>query len=674
MITNEQRHQAERTIMCFRRTPTPYAICREIFEKSRCDLLLFEAADTLKRSIIVEWNSLADEDRLLLRQYLLQHCLTHEMPSFVRAKILQVVAIMIKRASIRDSGAECVQILEEMYQMIRLGDASQKFTASRIVYTIMQEFVTTVKSDDTGLTFEEHFKAMKLFEQTDLKKIFVVIFESCQSLLATLDPASNPDQVPLLLEYVSISEMILLWGYVSPLLPKRLINALEINKIDQSPSLRLAVQWEPIMTNPNLVENFFNLYWKVRDIAELQPKALTCLVQLSTINGPVIDGPSVRIKYVTNYMQHFLQLIGSRPVAANEAYGFAIIFRKILLYTTDSCLQVLPEDIRRLMLQEMFVVTCNFMELVATEDQELLEDSTYSPALNTILEAWLLIMQARRCFSSESIQQYAVQLFNKYLQYHLSWAARNGGGNPAEIDLQTDRSKEDRETNSDDDQLSDFERYEEQLIIIGLFGREALGQTLPTLCQLLEERTSVLRDQLLRIYQSGKVDANDSAVLEVIYDDILWIVMVAAHVLAIKTAGEEPLIPLEIRKFSTEQKASGHTDETTTLKLLASPSMTISEIPRAETNADYVVRFVAAVFRLCDIETKALELNMMSVLSPEISKCIMTFLLMWSESYLLATNVYDNVSTTFYLRSPMKINVKIHSAQRIITNGVWLCY
>lgn len=309
LISQEQRHTAETIIMHFRKTPSPYAMCREIFENSTCDLLIFEAADTLKRSVVAEWNVLEDENKLLLRQYLLNYSINRDIPTFIRAKILQVVAIMIKRSSMIDAGTERTQILEEMAQMIKFGDLRQKYVACRIIYVIMQEFLTTIKSDDTGLTFEEHFKAKKLFELSDLKKIFIMIFEAAEHLLTILD-LTNTEHAHLLLEYITITELILLWGFVSPLLPKRLINALEMsNKIDQSPSLRLSAQWEAIMLNPKLTEIYFSIYWKVRDIPELHTKALTCLVQLSTLNGPILEGPNNRLKYISTFLTHFLHLV-----------------------------------------------------------------------------------------------------------------------------------------------------------------------------------------------------------------------------------------------------------------------------------------------------------------------------------------------------------------------------
>lgn len=266
-------------------------------------------------------------------------------------------------------------------------------------------------------------------------------------------------------------------------------------------------------------------------------------------------------------------------------------------------------------------------------------------ALDSILEAWLLVHETRISFNLETIKSYSLEMFNKYLQCHLSWAAINGGGIRTDPNAAQKNSFDDDTHDTGDDEPSDYERFEEQLIIIGKFGREKLIDTLPTLSKLLEERTQLLREQLFRIFNSNNVTKEDLKILEVIYDDILWILMVGANVIAMRFVGEGALIPSEVRKVSREQKAAGCTDLTATLKLLASPGQNVSEIPNAEQSADLVIRFIAAVFRLCDVENKAIELKMNAVLSPELSKNIAWFLLMWSESYLLfSSKTHDEVS------------------------------
>lgn len=287
----------------------PYSLCQQILEKSTVDMLLFEAADVIKRAVIVEWEDLQEQNILTLRQYLLNYVLRRQMQPYVREKILQTIAIMIKRISTTDAGRETRTILSQMEEMMLNGDMAQRFLVCRIVSAIMQEYVITIKSDDPGLTFSEHFKAKKQFELMHLRNIFEMVLNAIEQISKELD-LKDSMHANLLLEFLNIEEQILLWGYVSPLLPKRLIGLFEtINKTDQSPSLRLNIQWERVLLNPRVIDLFFGIYWTVRDIPELQPKGLTCIVQLSTLNGTIFSNPQAKIEYIINYLTKYLHLL-----------------------------------------------------------------------------------------------------------------------------------------------------------------------------------------------------------------------------------------------------------------------------------------------------------------------------------------------------------------------------
>ncbi len=68
--------------------------------------------------------------------------------------------------------------------------------------------------------------------------------------------------------------------------------------------------------------------------------------------------------------------------------------------------------------------------------------------------------------------------------------------------------------------------------------------------------------------------------------------------------GETALIPSEIMRFSLGQASTINVE--TSLRLLASPGQPSSEIPGFE-NSDYVIRIVANVFKLAEVEKRAVE-------------------------------------------------------------------
>lgn len=91
----------------------------------------------------------------------------------------------------------------------------------------------------------------------------------------------------------------------------------------------------------------------------------------------------------------------------------------------------------------------------------------------------------------------------------------------------------------DEIEQSDRDRYKEQLIIIGALGREEPSHSLAILCKLLEEKTRCLQAHLERIYtNSANLNISSTEGLEQLYEDILWIILVSAHVLSMESVGK----------------------------------------------------------------------------------------------------------------------------------------
>lgn len=125
MVSNEQRQNAQAIILQFRKAKSPYVICRQILDNCQEPYVLFEAAETLKSALIREWSFLLDSDKMSLRQYLMFYITTKQVPPFVRERILQVIAIMVKRASMEDGGRERANILHEVENIIVNAEADR---------------------------------------------------------------------------------------------------------------------------------------------------------------------------------------------------------------------------------------------------------------------------------------------------------------------------------------------------------------------------------------------------------------------------------------------------------------------------------------------------------------------------------------------------------------------
>ncbi|XP_055593707.1 exportin-4-like [Uranotaenia lowii] len=636
VVTKEQRQQSEHIFMNFRKTKSPYVLCQTILEKSVVDLVLFEAADVLKKAIVAEWKYIPDQDKSSLRQYLLNYIINRDIPVFIRDKLLQVVSIMIKRVSLEDVGAERGQIIEETKKMLTSGDIKQQILSCSIILSILEEYCNIVRSDDTGLTTYEHFRAKKQFEETDLLRVFIMTLQAMEELIKVLEP-NNSMHLYLIKQMLSVMDTILTWGFLLPRLnivrflqrslSKKIIDTSEtVTKAVHAPPLRLHVQWKNIIFEPKLLEIFFYVYWKMRDNEDLQQKALICILQLSTLKGPIIyDNKDESVTYLVNYLTHFLSMLSTIEIKDKEAYSFSLILRKLLQFLPRAEIKGLPNGLFDAYMQQTLTMTLKFIELSAKEEAMSPDESVYVDSLGNLLEIWLFILNDKQSYPVEVMIPFITQMFEKYVQYHL--AAPDGMRGVGRDEDSFDEIAECEE--------GDRERFKEQLIIIGFFGREILTHSLPLLSKLLEDRTRSLGSQLHVLHSTKTLDLSSSKTLVNLFEDIHWILLITGHVLAMEADSEVAIIPSEILKLSSLQAASNVTDVNTSLKLLASPHQDIQEIPNAENSADLVIRLIAAGFRLCELEKSAIEVQMYQFLSPELSTTLVWFLKRWSDAYLL---------------------------------------
>jgi len=87
----------------------------------------------------------------------------------------------------------------------------QQILGCNILSAILQEYATTAKSSDIGLTWEIHFKEKKQFERSDMKKIFKFCIEVFNELIKKDFDEST---LPFVKSLLSIVESILVWGFI----------------------------------------------------------------------------------------------------------------------------------------------------------------------------------------------------------------------------------------------------------------------------------------------------------------------------------------------------------------------------------------------------------------------------------------------------------------------------
>ncbi|KAG8318066.1 Exportin-4 [Homalodisca vitripennis] len=122
---------------------------------------------------------------------------------------------MVKRGSVTDFGVERGKLLTEVEQLImKSNDLPKQVLGCSIISALIQEYATTVKSSDVGLTWETHFKAKKQFEVSDLKRILQFTVSALGEICKLSPPFPQP-ALTLVKHLLSISETILNWGFIS---------------------------------------------------------------------------------------------------------------------------------------------------------------------------------------------------------------------------------------------------------------------------------------------------------------------------------------------------------------------------------------------------------------------------------------------------------------------------
>ncbi|CAG2171290.1 unnamed protein product, partial [Oppiella nova] len=390
------RNGAQQVFIDFQKTKCPFDMCRDILESSGVPFVQFQTGCCLKNGVIRDWNCLNEDQRKILLKYLNEYVNCRQLEAFVCEELLLVCAIIVKRIAI-DEGNDSqslTQILTYLYETVSnaASDHNSRMVCCTSILSVLNEYSSSTRASDFGLSWATHLRAKKKFENTHLKSIFRCVVSTLVNHLRISDNGSRgPEWTPLASKLLRICDFILSWNFdVITIFSSQY--AKHVDSIE-NPVLQPAIDWKEVLLDGDVISIFMEMHLCLRTTNDekLMHYSLQCINQLSSLNGPIIINAENRSKFLKTIITGTIGLVKQvcDTITIAEVVPISTVINRICvrLQSRDQ-INFVDISLLKSFLEMMAQITCKIIfDSLNTKDEEDFE--RFKLSIDNLLNSWM---------------------------------------------------------------------------------------------------------------------------------------------------------------------------------------------------------------------------------------------------------------------------------------------
>ncbi|KAI9273596.1 armadillo-type protein [Sporodiniella umbellata] len=621
------RAAAEQILSEFRRINNVLPICQHVLEHTESPMVQFQVSLAIIDVVVREYTLYEASYLSQLKHYLLDYCLNRPtLMKYARDQLVLASALITKRSLFDISAEDREAILVHITQLIHMESESAQVLGLALSSALIDQFAN-VKSTTIGLSWEYHHKC-KIFFETD------VLLQLLQQVLGKLHAYVNHcpkplevDPPALLTEMIVLVEKILHWEFVldaKPVLAGTFSKEDDLDDFDREdgPSsvksnyVTYPKRWQPVIGHSQVLWLFFMTYAIVKDDDILGHRCRQCLIQLSGFRSDFFNQDIGIIRAYAETMIHGIRqminnvtVFGTSPDALSEQgpqmLGTIQITRRLIENTSIVTLCSIPDFFQ--FLNEVGLITVSCLAGTVVE----VDEGWISESCDECLQTWVKVADIQSWEGLGDEQRQNITQYLTHVSYQIVETYVNTRLEHARAVLENEEEEDEIDTG-----FKDWDTYGDQLTCIGTLARISPEPCLGHIYRLFNERY----EQFKGVFIGQNVQD-----VFLTHEQIHWIILITAHILADAGIGEQPMIPESVMRLS----ASKSLDQDVTVHL-------------SEAFID-LFRFMSS-FGSNTVEA--------SNCSPRVAETLIWYFERWSKSYLLIDeNEYNytspNIAKTF---------------------------